>query len=494
MLMLSRPGGVTARWKQLSKLGKFTVLTTSAFFILAILWGTGTVDVDYVRNRLSPISHDDPSNEPIPQEDNDTPIIDGVPNDRNDKPLPDGIIEEPDGPPDVAVVDTKTPKPDLATSTSVAPGTTHSEPAFTSAAILEPTASSTKSAISSISIVDSVKTIVVESPFVEIPAGQTTAKASPTHGGALDISGAASNTTPTPTASWHQKPIAGGIPLRIMFIGASVTLGTPPQSAYRQQLREWLVGLGNRVNLVGSARFGKFKDNDVQAFASTPIKPLLDKSLEAIPEMQPNLVIINAGSSDCFQEKHFGSAHGLDDTRALVDFVFDSVPETTVILSTLVMSTDPKYERCIKSINAQIRQAAVDLERDGKHLVLNEQHYDQGLPGRVTAEYLSPDKMHPTYEGWVMMGELFKESILEVDAKGWLKAPAANGIMDDGDAERDLEEAWEKMQEEKEQIEEAKAKHERRGVMSVCKADRHLDRRLRQPHAIETATVASMTI
>ncbi|KAI1264320.1 hypothetical protein F5Y18DRAFT_390095 [Xylariaceae sp. FL1019] len=474
MLVQSRSGGVTARWKQLSKLGKFTVLTTFVFFILAILWGTGTVDVEYVRNRLSPIAHDDPSNEPIPQEDNDTPIIDGVPNAKNDKPLPDGIIEEPDQPTRAAVVDevlntvvnadTKTPKPDLATSSSMVPGTAQSEPASTSAAVLQPTTSSIKSAASSKSMTSSVKTIVVESPFIEVPAAKTTAEASPTHGGALGIPGSTSDTAPTPTASSHKKPIAGGIPLRIMFIGASVTLGTPPQSAYRQQLREWLVGLGNHVNLVGSARFGEFRDNDVQAFASSPIKHLIEESREAIPEMKPNLVIINAGSSDCFQEKNFGSAHGLDDTRALVDLVFDSVPGTTVILSTLVMSTDPKYERCIKSINAQIRQVAIDLQRDGKHIVLNEQHDNQGLPDRVTAETLSSDQMHPTYEGWVMMGELFKESILEVDAKGWLKAPAANGIMDDGDAERDLEEAWERMQEEKKKIEEAKATHERRGA------------------------------
>ncbi|CAJ2504768.1 Uu.00g121620.m01.CDS01 [Anthostomella pinea] len=232
-------------------------------------------------------------------------------------------------------------------------------------------------------------------------------------------------------------PIADSMPLRIMFIGASMTLGDPPQGAYRKQLREWLVSLGN------PERFGDFKNNDVQAFPATPVQILHEKAKEAVPRMQPNLVIINAGSSDCFQEDHWGSAHALDHTRDLVDFLFEAAPNTTVILSTLVMSPDPTKERCIRSFNAQIRQAAIDLEREGRHVAMAEQHYDQGLRGRVTAEFIKSDDMHPTFEGLEMMGDIFKESIREVDAEGWLRAPVENGIWADGDAERDAEEAEE---------------------------------------------------
>lgn len=179
----------------------------------------------------------------------------------------------------------------------------------------------------------------------------------------------------------------------------------------------------------------------MQAYAAKPIRILHEKAQEAVPEMQPNLVIINAGSSDCFQERNWGSAHGLDYTRDLVDFVFEASPRATVILSTLVTSPNPAYERCIKSINAQIRQVATDVRREGKPLILSEQHYDQGLPGRLTPADISHDKMHPTFDGWEMMAELYKQDILEADAQGWIVAPVENGIMDDGDAERDLEEA-----------------------------------------------------
>jgi hypothetical protein len=178
-----------------------------------------------------------------------------------------------------------------------------------------------------------------------------------------------------------------------------------------------------------------------------PIQILHQKALEAVPEMQPNLIIVNAGSSDCFQENEWGSAHALDYTRDLVDFLFEASPRAAVILSTLVTSTSPRFERCVKSINAQIRQVALDARREGRHLVLSEQHHDQDLPHRVTGDLIKPDRMHPTFEGWAMMGEIYKENVLEVDAHGWLVAPVENGIMDDGDAERDLEEEARKAKE-----------------------------------------------
>ncbi|KAI2634607.1 hypothetical protein GGS21DRAFT_518604 [Xylaria nigripes] len=322
-------------------LAKFGIIAVAVVSLLAILWGTGSVKIYYVRNQASTSRN----NEALAQDSDEFPLTDGL--------------------------------------------------------------------LSEISVPNHVpRNIASRSPISEA-------------------------STP------HPQPIANGIPLRIMFLGASITLGDPLQSAYRQQLRDWLVSLGNEVNCVGTNRFGEFKDNDVQAFAATPVKLLHEAALDAVPAMEPNLIIVNAGSSDCFQEEKWGSAHGYHYTRALVDFLFAASPRATVILSTLVMSTDERFERCIKSFNAQIRQVVRDLEREGKPILLSEQHYDQGLPDRVTARFLKDDRMHPTFEGWVMMGEIYKRDIRDADAKGWIIAPTDNGITFDGDAERDLEDAGE---------------------------------------------------
>ncbi|KAK8122087.1 hypothetical protein PG984_010757 [Apiospora sp. TS-2023a] len=266
---------------------------------------------------------------------------------------------------------------------------------------------------------------------------------------------------------WHGREnytLAGGIPIRLMFIGASITLGELEQAGYRRQVRDWIVGLGNPVNCVGSNRFGDLNDNDVEAFPARRVKDLAAGLPAIVPQTRPNLVLVNAGASDCFQDPAQGSAHALDHTQELVEYLFeagDAAPHesthknegtskanttttttaaaagmVTVILSTLVTSPNPAFERCILSFNAQIRQVVTDLARHGRHIALADMHPGQGLPGRPGLQDIQADAMHPTSAGWNMMGEVFKKTIREVEHKGWLKAPVANGIPADGDSEK----------------------------------------------------------
>ncbi|KAK7914409.1 carbohydrate esterase family 3 protein [Apiospora marii] len=274
----------------------------------------------------------------------------------------------------------------------------------------------------------------------------------------------------THSLPWHGREnatLAGGIPIRLMFIGASITLGEPEQAGYRRQVRDWIVGLGNPVNCVGSLslsntlgawsqnRFGDLKDNDVEAFPARRVKDLTAGLPAIVPQSRPNLVLVHAGASDCFQDPTQGSAHALDHTQELVEYLFeagDATPRAgardtkanttaaaasmvTVILSTLITSPNPAFERCIQSFNAQIRQVVTDLARDGRHIALADMHPDQGLLGRPGLQDIQADGMHPTSEGWRMMGDVFKRAIREVEHKGWLKAPVDNGIPANGNME-----------------------------------------------------------
>lgn len=202
-------------------------------------------------------------------------------------------------------------------------------------------------------------------------------------------------------------------------------------------------------------RFGDLKDNDVEAFPARRVKDLTAGLPAIVPQTRPNLVLVNAGSSDCFQDPAQGSAHALDHTQELIEYLFEAgdtahdnditakanktasaAAMVTVILSTLVTSPNPAFERCIQSFNAQIRQVVTDLARGGRHIALADMHPGQGLPGRPGLEDIQADGMHPTSEGWRMMGEVFKKTIREVEHKGWLKAPIDNGIPADGDTEK----------------------------------------------------------
>lgn len=229
------------------------------------------------------------------------------------------------------------------------------------------------------------------------------------------------------------------MPLRIMFLGASVTRGevSTGDRGYRKYLRDKLTAMGNPVNFVGFNRFGDFPDNDVEGYGSNRIRQLRDHAEQAVPYLQPNLVLIQVGTSDCFQNDD--TIHILKRMRELVEYLIEASPRATVILSTLLTTPDLTFEDCMKGANAQIRQAATDLLREGKPVAMAEMHYDQGLPGRPMPSDIGNDRIHPTDEGYFMMGEIFLEKIREVEEKGFLKYPVKNGIADDGDASREVE-------------------------------------------------------
>ncbi|KAI1169177.1 SGNH hydrolase-type esterase domain-containing protein [Nemania serpens] len=254
----------------------------------------------------------------------------------------------------------------------------------------------------------------------------------------------------TRTAEKHQKgkdddsPVAGGIPLRIMFIGASITRGeaSTGDRGYRKHIRDTLTGWGNDVNSVGFNRFGDWEDNDVEGWGAYRIRTITKRAVQSVPALQPNLILVQVGTSDCFQKddtENIGSR-----MRLLADTMLEADPQATVILSTLTTTPNPEFEPCIVDANRQIRDIANDLMLENKPVILTEMHYDQGLPGRPKPEDIGPDRIHPTDEGYLMMGEIFLEGIRNVEWKGFLQRPANNSIPDNGDDGREVEDQLKK--------------------------------------------------
>ncbi|KAK8018199.1 hypothetical protein PG991_007389 [Apiospora marii] len=255
-----------------------------------------------------------------------------------------------------------------------------------------------------------------------------------------------------------------------MFIGASIARGeeSTHNVGFRQQLRDWMAAQGNLVNCVGTQRFGyyvddggntangtAFRDDDNEAYGAHRIRDLHEKCRVAIPMYRPNLMLVQIGTSDCWREddpvniisryKDFVRYLLLPDDNGGVQQVDErgnkAGVDATVIMSTLITTPKKDKERCFFSANAQIRQAALDLQREGLPVVLAEMHYDQGLPGRPRESDIGPDDIHPTDDGYLMMGDIFKEAIREADHKGFIKPAVDNGVPEDGNAERLAEEA-----------------------------------------------------
>ncbi|KAI1308799.1 SGNH hydrolase-type esterase domain-containing protein [Xylaria venustula] len=234
-------------------------------------------------------------------------------------------------------------------------------------------------------------------------------------------------------------PASNVTSLRVMFIGASITRGevSTGDRGYRKLIRDTLVSSGKVVNCVGFNRFGDWEDNDVEGYGANRIRTITKHAEQSVPVLQPNLILVQVGTSDCFQNDDIGNIGPR--MRFLIDTMLDADPNATVILSTLVTTPNQDYEPCILSANTQIRQVADDLMRENKTVTLAEMHYDQGLPDRPKPEDIGPDAIHPTDEGYMMMGNIFLEKIQEVEEKGFLRVAVNNSIPDNGDDGREVE-------------------------------------------------------
>ncbi|KAI1637549.1 SGNH hydrolase-type esterase domain-containing protein [Biscogniauxia mediterranea] len=234
-------------------------------------------------------------------------------------------------------------------------------------------------------------------------------------------------------------PIADGIPLRVMFLGASVTRGdvSTGNLGYRQPLHERMTARGNLVNFVGSQRLGDFPDNDLEAYPGNRVDQVHEHSTHIVPQTKPNLFVLHVGSNDCLQ--HWDTPNLGKRMRDLINYLFDTSPRATVIMSTLMTNTVPDAERCILDVNIQIRKLASALEREGRPVVMAEMHSEQGLADRPLPEDISPDGTHPYDAGYAMLADIFWKAILEADERGFFQPPEDNGVPLDGNAERQEE-------------------------------------------------------
>lgn len=85
-----------------------------------------------------------------------------------------------------------------------------------------------------------------------------------------------------------------------------------------------------------------------------------------MPLYKPNVVLINAGTNDATQDYYVATTQ--DRMRAMIHFIFDTVPDVCILLSTLIPNTlNPGN---VATINSQYRMLAGELQAQGKRLAL----------------------------------------------------------------------------------------------------------------------------
>jgi lysophospholipase L1-like esterase len=240
-----------------------------------------------------------------------------------------------------------------------------------------------------------------------------------------------------------------------MGLGASTVFGqeSAGKTGWRPSLRANLAATGNPVNFVGSQRTGDMIDNDVEAYPGARIDVLYGFAQEVVKKMKPNLAIVYMGSNDNFQNASLPLLYKR--YYAFVNFVLTASPRSTVVMGTLMPTTETQLwggQDRVGGCNQQLRRLYQVFKREGKPVVLVEMDDSWG----IHIENLGPDHMHPSKAGYEIMSRKFWEGILQAEARGFLQAPEhVEGMVDDGQLERLDQAVQDRFEREKTQKEEA---------------------------------------
>ena len=167
----------------------------------------------------------------------------------------------------------------------------------------------------------------------------------------------------------------------------------------------------------------EFEDNE--GHSGWVISQVHDIAKTSAPEYKPNLILINAGLNDCAQNIDIGN--GGARMKSLVDDLFQMVPGTTIILSTLVPNGDPTIDACLVNLNSQYRSLANSYQN--QRFDIADMYSFVGHDGIWPVGSATPG--HPTDEGYLRMASVWWSAIQR--SEDTIQAPDGTYSDNEGD-------------------------------------------------------------
>ncbi|MFF4486293.1 ricin-type beta-trefoil lectin domain protein [Streptomyces sp. NPDC001544] len=219
---------------------------------------------------------------------------------------------------------------------------------------------------------------------------------------------------PPPAGQAAAAPTA----LRLMPMGDSITwgVGSPSGNGYRGFLWNQLAADGHTLDFVGSGRAGTMADPDNEGHSGWRIDQITGIADSVLARYRPNVVTLEIGTNDLNGNYQVPTAP--DRLRALIDRITGDVPDVTVLVGTLIVSTSGTEEANRPAFNARIPGIVQAEQAAGKHVRL------------VDMSALTPadlaDSLHPNDNGYRKMADAFSAGVRAADAAGWIKPPASS--------------------------------------------------------------------
>ena len=200
-----------------------------------------------------------------------------------------------------------------------------------------------------------------------------------------------------------------------MPLGGSVTfgIGSSDRNGYRKSLLEMLLSRNYEASMVGSRKSGSMDNNDHEGWRGYGIEQILSKAKMSLDVVSPNVFLINAGSNDCIQDFELESFGGRMD--CLVEYLWQTSPHSTIILSTLLVNLDKDVDSRVLHINDQIEDLRERKAVQHKRMILVDMHSPEG----PQVEDLV-DGTHPNDIGYRKMANIWLGGIQEAVIRGFL--------------------------------------------------------------------------
>ncbi|MFE9021384.1 ricin-type beta-trefoil lectin domain protein [Streptomyces sp. NPDC007808] len=209
---------------------------------------------------------------------------------------------------------------------------------------------------------------------------------------------------------------ASDTPLRVMPLGDSITwgVGSSTGNGYRGPLWNKLAADGHPLDFVGTVRGGSMSDPDNEGHSGYRIDQIAALADASLTRYRPNVVTLHIGTNDLQGASEVDTA--IARLRSLVSQITADVPDATVLVASLVVSTSSSEEQWRGTYNQAVRRIVSDAQAAGKRVAFVD------MSSLTTADLADP--LHPNDSGYEKMAEAFRRGVQAADSAGWLKNPA----------------------------------------------------------------------
>ncbi|KAL4886051.1 hypothetical protein BJY04DRAFT_213590 [Aspergillus karnatakaensis] len=205
--------------------------------------------------------------------------------------------------------------------------------------------------------------------------------------------------------------IAGGVPLRVLPLGDSITDGYASSDGNGYRLQLWN-NIDNPKDFVGTLNKGNMPDGNNEGYNGATISEISSRIGRAL-EMRPNVVLVHVGTNDMNKPSEPDTAH--ERLGSLIDKIVSACPDAAVLVAKIVRASNGGTQARINSFNGKIPAVVAARAEKGKKVMV----VDMSSINQLA------DGLHPNDAGYRQMGDIWYSAIQDAADKGWIDKPVA---------------------------------------------------------------------